>query len=344
MRRELPIKIKHKINNQLCNAGFLCVILAYDNMQTWFYEHYVQLYYSFNKKVLSSKHKEMFLDFYGGWTEPRELFDINSLNRKDVESYDEHSFESIIGTGQYIYCYVDEYYIQNSKHNSHDILVYGYDDERRVFQVVGFKDGFFQGYEVDYDIFLKAFRSGVKLSKLFDTYHGINYFLCIEPRFDESTQYEFNTRNFMERVKEYVCCINTGKLNACDDLNHKMYQKEDNVFGIEVYECLIKEIEGCRKKLSLLDYRAFHTLYEHNVLMKERIEYLRFDLGEQEFTESLNELVKLSNEIRMLVMKYNFSPEDEVLERIIESTKKMYRMEKETYNAFYDAMCVSSNV
>lgn len=335
MKKELPINIQHRINNQLCNAGFLCILLAYENMENWLYEHYIQLYYSFNKCVLSSKQKEMFLDFYGGWTEPREMLCIDSYNRKDVEKFDVNSFIKIINENKYVYCYVDEYYIQISRHNSHDILVYGYNDEKQTFQVVGYKDRFFQQYEVDYNNFIKAFYSGIKISKMFDTYHGINYFLCIKPCIDRISNYKFHIEKFEERLYEYINCINTGILNACDDLNHKMYQKEGNVYGLKVYECLISDIEMCKKKLTLLDYRAFHTLYEHNMLMRERLEILPFEINE-ELKKKIDELVSISNKIRMLVMKYDLEPNLEVLERIISETRRLYEAEKESYTFFYE--------
>ncbi len=337
MKKELPINVQHKINNQLCNAGFLCILLVYENMEKWLYEHYVQLYYSPNKCILSSKQKEMFLDFYGGWTEPREMLCIDSLNRKDVEKFDADSFKKIINEEKYIYCYVDEYYIQKSKHNSHDILIYGYDDERQVFQVVGYKERFFQGYEVDYNTFIKAFYSGIKISKMFDTYHGVNYFLCIKPYMDKIFNYEFHLEKFEEKLYEYIDNVNTGILNACDDLNHKMYQKEDNVYGIKVYECLISEIEMCKKKLILLDYRAFHTLYEHNMLMRARLEILPVEVS-KELKQRIDELVNISNKVRMLVMKYDFEPSLGVLERIIRETGRMYELEKESYTSLYECI------
>ncbi|SFR76021.1 hypothetical protein [Anaeromicropila populeti] len=344
MKKILPIEVQHKINNQLCNAGFLCILLAYKNMYEWFYEHYVQLYFSSNKRVLYSEYYEMFLDFYGGWTDPRELFKVSTLNRKDVEQYNCASFESLIEEGKYIYCYVDEHYIQDVPHNSHDILVYGYDNETKIFEVIGFKDGFFQNYQVEYQTFLKAFQSGIEMSKKYDTHQGINYIFCIKPNFDEKTEYKFNMICFLERLKEFIGCIDSGELYKSDDPNHKMYEKEGNVFGLKVFQCLTEELEHCKKALGLIDYRAFHTLYEHNVIMKERLELFQEKIPGNKMTPamqtSMEELVSLSNKLRMLAIKYNLKPDMESMNRIIKKTNSLYDLEKKIYTQIYSSLSV----
>ena len=71
---------------------------------------------------------------------------------------------------------------------------------------------------------------------------------------------------------------------------------KDTVFGVDVYDAVLKQIG---KQLSAedpdFDIRALHILYDHKVLMMERLKYM-MDHGYIEFNgDILNDYMEVEN-------------------------------------------------
>jgi hypothetical protein len=113
-------------------------------MLPWVYENYVQLYYCPSKAERNSSRKEVFLDFYGGFTDPQQILDFSARSRAEMEQVDIIEFiERAICNNYYFYTYIDEYYTvrKGLAHNSHDIFIYGYDRVKRNVNVIGLMIG-----------------------------------------------------------------------------------------------------------------------------------------------------------------------------------------------------------
>lgn len=347
MKYILPIKLQKNIYNLLSNAEFLCIILNYDNMYPWFYEHYVQVYINETNLLRQIGVQEVLLDFYGGWTEPRELFDILYFNRKEVESYGIDEFKELIQKGYYMYVYLDESYVYECEPNSHDNLIYGFDDEKRVFYLIGFVEDQYEMYEIDYDVFVEAYRSGVKISAETDVYDGINFLCGFKPKFNENTKYEFQFDKFLQRMEELVYSINSAEIYSDGSLNHKMYEGE-KLYGFDAIKRYCEMLEDNKETLGELDLRAFHTIYEHCNLMYDRLKYIYNEILREEMDSNLEkkleELVKKSERIRLLSVKYNVSLKKKLIPVLIEDMKELLAGEVELYTKIYHELCEKQQV
>lgn len=339
----LKFKLQKEINCYLSNAYYLCVILAYDNMKQWFYENYIQLFFSTNKALRNSKRREIFLDFYGGWTEPQHLFDCIKYDREFMQDSNVIEFmKKNIDNGRYIYTYIDEYYTIQSEHNSHDVFIYGYDDNEENILVAGFNQKWvFTSYTVKYETFLKAYKNGLDNSKKNDTYGGINYAITMLPKFNENTIYKFNVDKFLSLFYDYIHSINTSEKIQSNNTDYDMYKVKTNVYGMDVYDKLIKEIKYIQVVKVGIDYRAFHAIAEHKYGLLMRIkninEIYHLNLKDEIFPLNIcNELVKISKEARYCVIKYLVSGELAPLNKALEKIEMLKKIETESFEKIYD--------
>lgn len=341
MKKVLPINTECKIKNQLCNSGFLSILMVYENMLPWFYENYIQLYLSCHRTIRNIDVIETTLDFYGGFAIPLKYLEINSYSRQEVERYTVKDIQKIIDNEYYIYSYIDEYYtLKLQDHNSHDVIVHGYDEKEKIFYVVGYKEGYFMDYQIPYDVFMEGFQSGTEVAAKVNVSGGKDYFRCIKPLVDENTIYTFDIKIFMENFRQFVYSEHSGILNKeIYKCYHEVYEDETSVYGLNALSVLLKEIEKVYSNECQIDLKTFCTLYEHNVGIKERLDYVyNVIFGEKQNEENINALdilIQKSNKLKMQVIKYDLTPDMDVLDEIIESSYELVELERETYQHIY---------
>lgn len=338
LKKELTIVVQKEINNYLHNAYFLSIILGYDNLKNWFYENYVQLYFNGDKFVRNTGIPEYFLDFYGGWTEPRKFFDSESYYRREINPSEIISLvKEKIGNDCYVYTYVDEFITKENVnvHNAHDILVYGYNDEKQEFMVLGFDDkNNFNSYKISYDNFERGYASGVENSQVSDMYQGKNYFFTMKMNVNEDYQYDFHVEIFLNYLKEYVNCINTGM--KCEDPNGDMYKCDSIKYGIQVYDELLPIMEKIIEKKEIIDYRVFHTLYEHKTLMHKRLQYMANIIpidnkAKEDILNQSQNLAGIAQELRLNCIKYNLCRRETVMRMMIDQVNLLKNIETTLY-------------
>lgn len=151
---KLPFVKDETLRCYLCNAFWGGVLSSYVNMEGWIIEHYVQMFYVSNRKVLHSDYLESQINYYGGWTEPMSLFDrhlynINSIDEGKIVKW----IKGKICEGYYCYTYINESFLGKGYDNAHDVIVIGFDEKKRVFNTVGYFNKAYCIKEVSYDIF-----------------------------------------------------------------------------------------------------------------------------------------------------------------------------------------------
>lgn len=323
--KELPFVLDDTLKCYMYNAFFGGILSAYENMEGWIVEHYIQLCYTGNKYVLNSDEQEAQITFYGGWTEPMQLFEYNTYNLNDVDLQNiDELFRREISRGYYVFTYIDEALIYNCKDNAHDVIIIGYDEESECFIIVGYYDNRYKKIEISYEILKNAFVEGVKIGALSKNFIGAEYIKTARPKFDINSTYKIRIERLITGCEEYVNSINTGLKNANGNHNHFMYEGKGSVWGINVYECIVEHINKCIEKDFSLDYRKIHIIYEYRLMMERRLRYL-----EQLFMPDFSALIKkneemllLSNNMRFIAMKYKITHQKELLisikKRIIE--------------------------
>ena len=335
MIKKLPIKLQREINNLMYNAAYLCIILNYENMYPWFYEHYTQLYFTKDKIGIETNKKETFMDFYGGWTEPKGLFDVKYMTKYELEEKNKLDLiKRILNKDEYIYTYIDEYYIGEKTHNSHDVLIYGYDDDKEEFCLLGFKDNFFVSYTLNYSVFEKSFDSSIQIAKESITDERKYQLFSLTPLFDENTECKFDLYKFMSLFKQYL----NSEYSNINLYNDTIY--EEGFFGIQIYAKLLEALRDCCIGKQEFDYRLIHTLYEHKKIMLDRSEYIyKFVLKREiqvTLQKELTDIVDLINNIRFKALDYIFTNDTAILYSICSEIEILYAEEMKVYNKLYN--------
>ncbi|PXV95598.1 hypothetical protein C8E03_101227 [Lachnotalea glycerini] len=344
-KKILNVVVQRKINCYSSDAYFLNLILAYPNMLPWIYENYIQLFFSSGKKVRNTNENEVFLDFFGGWTEPRKLLNCKQYDRKFLSTTDIICFiENKISDGFYLYTYIDEYYSisEGKEHYCHDISIYGYDKIKQLLHVIGFdKKGNYTTYTILYSVFRLAFESGILLSKEYDQYGGKNYLLGIAPNFSREKKYVIEPENMKSIFYDYLNNIRTIDNFVTDDPNYDLYMQPQNVYGICVYDCITEYISNFTNWTHKIDYRIFHVLYEHKKLMSDRLLYLKeelkYPISEQEIIQT-NELIHSCDKARLIVLKHNIIPKEQTLSKLLNYILQISQEESKLFKQVYDKM------
>ncbi|EEC58712.1 hypothetical protein BACPEC_00231 [[Bacteroides] pectinophilus ATCC 43243] len=100
--------------------------------------------------------------------------------------------------------------------------------------------------------------------------------------------------------------------------NNFFVRFENTVSGIKIYDCMIKMVKKMKED-NELDYRMFHALYEHKSIMVKRVEELMNQgliSSDEVLVSEAEEMEKISDICRMMVLKYNILPRDDMLEEL----------------------------
>ncbi|OPZ86074.1 MAG: hypothetical protein BWY74_03742 [Firmicutes bacterium ADurb.Bin419] len=340
-KKELIAVPQRKINNYLFNASLLCIILAYDNLKPWFYENYLQIY--FNPKKSDIYSNQGWLDFYGGWTLPQQVLEYKEFERNYFENvYIIDFIESCIEQGNYIFTYIDEYYIDNAmyfgKHFVHDTFIYGYDRKKQQISVIAYDNNSnFSKYTISYSSFESAFSAAMKTTENKESWNE-KYCVLYKCKYDNNYEYKFNLKKFLENLSDYLYSVNTALKDKPD---YQLYLSKDNIFGINVYDGVLNHLNGIEKG-SQLFYPSIHTLYEHKLALKERLQYISNNFGiSDNFSELVDKtdiLIEAFDTFRLLAIKYNALHKENLIEKMCSIIEEQKGFEKELLSNVCDAI------
>jgi hypothetical protein len=174
----------------------------------------------------------------------------------------------------YVETFVDEYHLSvlfngGSVHFRHRLLVFGYDDQRRTFDIAGFdKNSQYRKLECSYDELDSAF-AGISpqipdRTRLF------------KPDADAQPAAFFDRKRFVAVLGEYLASTNT-LLNP--DLRGDLSPESELWYGLKSYdflrEYITKWIANSAAGAAVdIDFRGFHTLWEHKKCMLHRMKWL----------------------------------------------------------------------
>lgn len=173
----------------------------------------------------------------------------------------------------YIYGVCDETDMLNrGRRILHQLFIYGYDLEKQIFYVGDFT--FARKYmytTVTFDQVIKGFLN-VKPGEDFAFNHNFKDmcgFYLISKNLN-SKYYDFDIQLVKRNLNEYLNCYDSK-----DYFRQKRNLSDSNIFGVNTYGEIIKQISLIEENITTwYDYRAFHILYDHKVLMKNRLKYM----------------------------------------------------------------------
>ncbi|UJF34503.1 hypothetical protein [Paenibacillus hexagrammi] len=170
--------------------------------------------------------------------------------------------------GYYLYLNLDEFYVPNrvpyQKFNrSHDVLVYGFDEEEELFHLLGYNERLiFDKTTISFAEFEQAYHS---LEEVPNYCHQIYLY-----QFNEKGAFTFDIELVIQSLKEYLYSRNTAA-------KYKLLAEPEPtfLFGMQTYEIL----QGYMEHLigspdGYVDLRYMHMLWEHKHWMTRRVQFL----------------------------------------------------------------------
>jgi len=296
--------------------------LGNSHYNDWLNMNYVQLFYDpeeFNGRrwidyfAFPRKDDD---HLYGAYSQFLDTQYLDTSEIIDVYGSIVQFIQSSIRYGYYVQIRLDEYYVPErwafqSTHFEHDNLIYGYDKEN--FYLLGYNVHMISSL-IDLDSMIKSCTSKHKI---------IRYKMHINEH-----PMIFKKENLINSMKEYLMGVDSGIHSS-----HIISQRK-GIYGIHILEMLYKEEK--EKELLISDIRVSHLIYEHCMMMSERIRFLvsrGYIAKEEDQTYCLNqckEIVKTAQVIRNLVIKYSFSGGER--NSIFDMMKELYMHEKTFYS------------
>lgn len=298
---------------------------------SWLFLNYIQLYYNnvnayvwldyYNlpERNYRKYHLNHFFDFNKDY-----YYEMEQM-MTDINTYIHWS----INNGYYIEIQLDDYYIPSrdrycSEHRKHNNLIYGYDDERNEYNLIGYNNKLHNSM-IAYADFERAFKA---ISNDGDIIYRIKYA-------PSDQTFEFNKNILKEKLQEYMEGIDSSEAFATT------VPLQEGIYGIKVYDVLINTERG--KYLLLQDKRISYVLYEHNKIMKDRIDYLiskkiiSDDYTTKKLILLINEIVNKSETLKNSILKKNMvenisdNHKNRLENTIISITKELYKIETQFY-------------
>ncbi|MBO6166666.1 MAG: hypothetical protein J6O17_09925 [Eubacterium sp.] len=277
--KKLPVTYP-MITSWQWHATLFSILSGDDNAKKWIFSNYIQLR-CYNIEEIFTGDDILLTDIMPGSSSLKECpYLITSLlTKQQIESYCGNIIDFIIKTidlDGYVYGVFDEARILSDIEVDykfpHELFIYGYDMEKEIFYVGDFT---FQDKYSYNTVSFEDVRRGYEVisapeDHMFkDDYKGTRGLFVIQKNVN-TVYYDVDTALIRDTIKEY--------LSSADTKNHFRMMRNrfnDTTFGIKVYDRVLDRIHlQMDKKEPDFDVRALHIMYDHKVLMYERIKYL----------------------------------------------------------------------
>ena len=306
------------------HATLFSIIGDDEKAKNWIFSNYIQLR-CYNIEEIFTGDEMLLADMMPGSSCFKEcpylLFSL--MTKEQVESYcgDIITFiKKTIDLNGYVYGVFDEAKILCDSGVDykfpHELFIFGYDDEKEEFNVGDFTFGQHYSYTtVSYEDVKRGYEiiTASEDHMFKDDYKGRRGLYVIQKNTD-ALYYELDTSYIKDTLIEY--------LEAKDTKNHFRMMRNrfsDTVFGVDVYRALFEQI---KKQLSTddldFDIRALHLVYDHKVLMIERLKYMMeksYMDYDSDILQEYNEVVKLMLTARNLLIKCSVTGNVDCIDR-----------------------------
>ncbi|MDT3426277.1 hypothetical protein J2Z22_001803 [Paenibacillus forsythiae] len=303
-------------------ANAFAILANYPQTEPWIMNHFIQL-------QLTSNPGSSYVDFYRTptfefcpWLFHQHLQrDTVRYFNKDICAF----FVDCINLNNYIYGVFDQaFFVPGHDRLPHDLFIYGYDLERRVFHAADFTfTGKYAFAEVAFEQLEKAYHA-IEGDEDW-LYSGKGGLSLIS--FTDSLGYDFNIANVATQLEGFL-----AGHNSFEKSRELTYRTNPCVFGLEVYDKLIEDVIKIHDQQQEADYRPFHVLCDHKALMLRRIPfleehgYLQPDSGILECYRSIeNDALFCRN----LLLKYMITKQSSIIDKIITNIRKIRKEEGE---------------
>lgn len=336
---ELPILFPPPIKSYLPYSIISSIILGNEKTHNWLYNNFIQLYMKSPDTLVETYPNQDF--FYAD----QSLLKSTELTSLNYQLDSKKLIEDLIfwlDNSNYIVIYLPESNIPgtrffNQKPFLHSQFIFGYDLKSRVFKLMNFsnKTNDIAIINVNFDDLLNAFNSN-EHKALFETPHldwrfKNKQFRIILLRYHNYNTFCYNCNIDIDSINFQLFNYFKSKNSSLGNVFFTCSQK--GIWGISIYNEVLKRLDNAEAKN--LDYRLFHLIFEHKTIMQSRFKELSKNFEVNDFTEDWNLMIKLSDKLRLLCMKYNITGNSNTRERMKELVTELYHTELKTLERYF---------
>ncbi|AZK48532.1 hypothetical protein [Paenibacillus lentus] len=327
--RELEIVIPPIIGYQYL-AYPLCTLFTRQETLPWFYSNFIHLYcYSHLDDDYASS--SLPLSFYGEDFVQCPWLITQKLERESILSSPEGIIDFLIrniNLGYTISLNVDEFYIPQRRvyrqiHYAHDVLIYGYDDQSRMFLILGYDQ------EMQFRRTLVPFHEleqGIEQLPNTERFEEHIFLYKINP----SGSYTLDATVIKQALEDYLSGRN---ISLCHRATSGMLEA---AFGTEVYQAIADNLPILVRKR---DIRPIHILLEHKKTMSLRLDYLcNQGILPAELTGCFSPVEGRMFFLRHLLMKYAFTNDDTLLRQGLQELTTIREHEQAVLETVVEAL------
>lgn len=322
MIREKKLPIKYPIITSLPAFANTTAILSTreDVFLPWFCHNHVQLVAWESPEIYTQFYTPVFREYY-------RLFVLHHYDKKVLVKWCDDIVQFIIDAideENYVYLSIDTYYISayknfGKKHAPHDMLIYGYNQKKKMFYIADFFNSTYSFSEGTFksinDAFLSPYSDG-------EWFKGVQLLKFNE----QKSEFKFDLNYLIKQLNEY---LNETKSSICYKLIEEP-GKDSDAWGIGVYRLLIKHINENKEFVFSL-IRSLHLLCDHKEVILRSLEFLdsqkyitRFDIHDKAYKE----IKQLCLILRNLCIKYSISEKTKNIQKTIELIGKIENKER----------------
>ena len=277
--KKLPVTYP-MITSWQWHATLFSILSDDENAKKWIFSNYIQLR-CYDIQEIWTGEDILLTDMMPGSSSlkqcPYLVFSL--LTKEQIESYCGNVIDFIIKTidlNGYVYGVFDEAKILCDADVDykfpHELFIYGYDRDKEVFYVGDFT---FQDHYSYNTVSFADIERGYEVitaseDHVFKDDHKGGRGLYVVIKNSQNLTYELDKELIKVNLREY--------LNSMDSKNHFRMMRNrfnDTTFGIKVYDRVLAQIDKqLHKPEPDFDISALHVMYDHKVLMYERIKYL----------------------------------------------------------------------
>lgn len=342
----LPIVTPTPIYYSLFAADKLSMIMLNKNAQNWIYNNFIQLvFYKENlKKFRFDSHcvaiwpvDTMKMDYTGANLFLREYHINDKIYNLTRENLIEN-IKSWIDRGFYIIGNVDVTKLKGTRYYGkppfcHSAMIIGY-NKTQLYQFDFSEKGNLGIIRIANDDFIDSvFSESLEMIFRNRKHMDVRYnFSLFELKDEFRSECKLDTEVIKFWVKSYIDCAD------CGITTDFFMRREELASGFDVYDNVNRIIEIMANEHQEIDYRMFHAIYEHKLIMRERVKFLLekgYLDGDFNLLFMCEENVKFAEIIKNYVLKYNFKQSENCLIQIKNCLNKLCMNEELFMNKFY---------
>ena len=324
---KLPFKIP-KYKTYSINTAINGILEAYGNDEVWLYNNYISLWI-----YAKRERKEYMVDFkydrdvnYYEQCPMLETVILNVRKNQNVNNIIKNSIDN----KEYIFLAVDMYFIdswwkdiEKKKHSEHEMLIWGYDNEKKVFFTADFFKHTYSIQEISYLDFRMAFDAHAGYIRERDNVNSVEIRTF---KYLKNKKYALN----VDRIRNMITDFIKSRENTINDESDLFTVHEAVLYGFECLNHIIEYFNECVCKHERLDFRIIHLIYIFNEIMYCRIDYMieHKYLSDNTYIRNIqNDFHDMSHKnemLRSLVMKYNLIKGQKYGEIVIKKMKDLF--------------------